>query len=112
MSRGTVCLLRGLLLLLACLVAALPVGLCLCGHEHERTAEHQQDDECHCHDSPRVATLPPTLDVGTDTPLSLPLRSVDLIPATPHVVRPAFRSESPPGYSSLPLYLSVGRLLI
>lgn len=104
-------MLRGLLLLLACLVAALPVGLCLCGHNHEQASE-QHDEACHCHDSPRVATLPPALTVDTDTPLSLPLRPADCTLVTPHVVRPAFRSESPPGYSSLPLYLSVGRLLI
>ncbi len=111
-------MLRGLLLLLACLVAALPVGLCLCGHDHKQAAEQHEhgpvphDDGCHCHDSPRVATLPPALEVGTDTLLSLPLSPADLTLVTPHVVRPAFRSESPPGYSSLPLYLSVGRLLI
>lgn len=105
-------MLRGLLLLLACQVAALPAGLCLCGHKHEPAAEHQPADECHCHDSPRVATLPASPQVDTDTPLSLPPEPTALTATFPHVVRPAFRSESPPGYPSLPLYLSVGRLLI
>jgi hypothetical protein len=105
-------LLRGLLLLLACLLAALPVGLCLCGHEHCQAVEHQQNEECHCHDSPRVATLPPAPDVEADSPLSLPPATADSTVAAPHVGRVAFRDESPPGYSSLPLYLSVSRLLI
>jgi hypothetical protein len=100
---------RGLLLLLALLVAVLPVGLCLCGHHHE-PAEHHE--ECHCHDSPRVAVLPVAPAVIADTPLSVLPDPLDLTPALPRVVRPAFRAESPPGHTSLPLYLSVGRLLI
>jgi hypothetical protein len=103
-------LLRGLLLLLACLVAALPVGLCLCGHRHDPAPE--QHEECHCHDSPRVALLPAIPEVIGDSPLSLPPDPSDFTPALPLVVRPAFRSESPPGRLPIPLYLFVGRLLI
>jgi hypothetical protein len=97
---------RGLLLLLALLVAALPAGLCVCGHEHE------EQHECHCLDSPRLATLTASPDLPTDSPMSVPLAVAELLPAVPHVCRPVFVSESPPGYTSLPLYLSVGRLLI
>jgi hypothetical protein len=113
-------LLRGLLLLLACLIAALPVGMCLCGHAHSPGAKchhHDEtptpsDDECHCDDSPRVATVPSAPSLETDNKLSFPPRPADLTSARPQVVHPAFRSESPPGRPSLPLYLSVGRLLI
>lgn len=117
-ARGIVGLFRGLLLLLACLIAALPGGWCLCTHEHEPTAEqHEHDvpaphDECQCQDSPREATIPPAPAVDADIPLSLPLRSADLTLVLSHVIRPAFRTESPPGQYALPLYLSVNRLLI
>lgn len=105
-------MLRGLLLLLVGLAAALPSGLCLCGHHADDPAEHH--DECLCELRPTEATVPAPPAVEGDSGLSLALPpAADLAPVPPPVPRPAFRSESPPGsHPALPLYLSVRRLLI
>lgn len=105
-------MLRGLLLLLALLVVVLPAGVCVCGHECEHEHDSDSPTECHCHDSPRVATLSPTPTVGADSPATLPLEFARTPAHGLHVVRPAFRSESPPGLPAVPLYISSGRLLI
>lgn len=103
-------MLRGLLLLFVCLAAGLPAHLCLCDHHDEPTEPH----ECACELHSREVIVPPAPAVEGDMAPSVAIHvEADLTPPPP-VPHPAFRSESPPGgtFHSLPLYLSVARLLI
>lgn len=116
-------MLRSLLLLLICLSAVSPPCVCACTHHHAEPATADQKDEpagpdedcpCQCHRQPAEATIPPTPAVEGDTGVSFPSGPPADHTVPPPVSHPAFRSESPPGhcFRSLPLYLSVARLLI
>lgn len=116
-------MLRGLLLLLICLSAVLPPCVCACSHHHAEPAAADQPGEpagpdedcpCQCHRPPTEATLPASPVVEGDTGVSFHSGLLADLAVPPPVPHPAFRSESPPGhrFQSLPLYLSVARLLI
>ena len=121
-------MIRALLLTLITLAAVLPPRMCLCGHHHHAAPPAEQRDgsepqpadpdhdgcPCQCRHLPRDITVPPRPAVEFGCGIELPPAAVEAVPVRSTVLAPVFRSESPPGrlHSTLPLYLSVARLLI
>ena len=108
--------------ILHCLLAVIPPGVCTCDHEHDTTPanSHEHDDAaapdcpCLCELAPRDAvTTPRTVADATDG-LTFPVADFLVEPRALFDLKPiAVRCGEPPPHgphAALPLYLSTSRL--